>query len=294
MRCVKLDNWSQMAPPYDDYEFFMNHDEFPFEDFESGFSHINAWWCAEASVLSYSDKDKVQAEFKKTGFDQFEHIETKTVDCFVVSDGAIVFVIFRGSELRPQPGEGGFKKVIADWSTNLNFKLVEWETGGRVHSGFKNALDEIWPKLLHVLKPYKNHYIWFTGHSLGAALATLAAKRIGCASGCYCFGSPRVGDLQFRDDFNVKNFCRITHNTDVVHYLPFFEDYHHVGHEQRITKASIDHHDTDQEKLDIKGIKAALSFNDNPVPQCIYDHVPLHYSIFFWNSINNQLGYRGV
>ncbi len=36
--------------------------------------------------------------------------------------------------------------------------------------------------------------VWFTGHSLGGALATLAAGRYERAPEVYTFGAPRVGD----------------------------------------------------------------------------------------------------
>jgi len=38
---------------------------------------------------------------------------------------------------------------------------------------------------------------WFHRHSLGAALATLAARRFGHAHGLYTYGSPKVGDAAF-------------------------------------------------------------------------------------------------
>ncbi len=294
MRCVKIDNWSEMAPPYDDYEYFMNHEQYPFAEFDNGFNYVNAWWLAEASALAYSDKEKVAKELKKVGFDKLDVIETKTVDCFIAFNGFVVLVIFRGSELRPRPDGNGFKKVIADWSTNLSFKLVDWESGGQVHSGFKKALDDMWPKFLRILKQYKESSIWFTGHSLGAALATLAADRVGCTAGVYGFGSPRVGDEEYQKRFSVGNFTRIINNTDVVNYLPFFADYFHVGRGLQITDRGLAEHEDKQEKLDVKGIKGALSFNNNPVPQCIYDHIPLHYSTFFWNYINGQIGFDSV
>ena len=75
--------------------------------------------------------------------------------------------------------------------------LTESGQGGKVHRGFKHALAEVWEEkgLFEYIKSRdtSNRTIWFTGHSLGAALATLAANRYGKAQGLYTFGSPAWG-----------------------------------------------------------------------------------------------------
>jgi len=78
-----------------------------------------------------------------------------------------------------------------------------------------------------------------TGHSLGAALATLLAIDV-AASGAftspevYTFASPYVGDQQFVNAYNhyVANTWRIANQVDIVTHVPprLFFGYEHVGH----------------------------------------------------------------
>ena len=58
---------------------------------------------------------------------------------------------------RPRPGD-----VIA-------------ETAGRVHRGFKREVDDLWPRLEQALVN-NTRPLWFAGHSLGGAMATICAE----------------------------------------------------------------------------------------------------------------------
>ncbi len=92
-------------------------------------------------------------------------------------------------------------------------------------------------KKLHDEKPRP---IWITGHSLGAALATLACARLEMeeeleVQGLYTYGSPRVGDREFARAFEQAcpgRAFRFVHNNDVVTRVPAgvkLLPYKHVG-----------------------------------------------------------------
>jgi hypothetical protein len=96
-----------------------------------------------------------------------------------------------------------------------------------VHRGFQAALNEIWAVAAAKLARYRSgsgNEIFFTGHSLGAALATLAISRFAGGNGSlYTFGSPRVGNQAFADklrDHTTLGHYRLVDNCDLVTRVP--------------------------------------------------------------------------
>jgi triacylglycerol lipase len=69
-----------------------------------------------------------------------------------------------------------------------------------------------------------NCRIWLTGHSLGGALASLTAVRLGGrASGLYTFGAPRIGDAVFAarvGSLLKEASMRYVNDRDVVTHVP--------------------------------------------------------------------------
>ena len=63
-----------------------------------------------------------------------------------------------------------------------------------MHEGFRDGLLSIWPDLKKVLCRLDpaGRATWFTGHSMGAAIATLALDLAPAAGGLYSIGSPVV------------------------------------------------------------------------------------------------------
>jgi hypothetical protein len=94
----------------------------------------------------------------------------------------------------------------------------EWPQGGLVHRGFAEALDPILPDLDSALDESHGR-ILFTGHSLGAAMATLLAS-VKRPDFLYTFGSPRVGDTQFTSTLTGVSTCRFVDCCDVVTRIP--------------------------------------------------------------------------
>lgn len=140
-------------------------------------------------------------------------METKT--------GEIV-VVFRGTE----PTQ--ISDIIAD--------LKAWpsasETVGMVHDGFKDELDKIANKIMEWMPSKKDKTVICTGHSLGAAMASLFAARLSAMDNdveLYTFGSPRVGDKTWAAQFDNIKAYRFINNNDLVCRVPTDLYYEHVG-----------------------------------------------------------------
>src|SRR5207245_4725403 len=90
--------------------------------------------------------------------------------------------------------------------------------------------------------------LFFTGHSLGAALASLAAARCildpdlknSRPESLYTFGSPRVGDKAFGTALQGLFHCRLVNDKDIVTIVPpvmlvgGIAKFQHVGRMHRI------------------------------------------------------------
>ena len=110
------------------------------------------------------------------------------------------------------------------------------ETMGRVHRGFKREVDDLWPHIEKALVSNKK-ILWFTGHSLGGAMATICAGRCVLShipsnpKELHTFGSPRVGDKRFVHSCTM-DYSRWVNNNDIVTRVPpAWIGYRHSGEE---------------------------------------------------------------
>ena len=140
-----------------------------------------------------------------------------------------------------------------DWLTDANMirvkmDLTDVEDNNRplAHWGilrqFRSVENNITKYIQEELKTNKDiKNIIYTGHSLGGALATIAAQNYGhkypkLNHMCVTFGAPRCGDDDFRKKFNT--ICcfskRFVNEYDPVPSLPFSLRYSHVCPSQQI------------------------------------------------------------
>ena len=202
-----------------------------FEPQERGFSAGNMAYLAYCAQVAYCSKEKSKTELNKLGFsiegDQHFLDFSDNTQVLVIGDADKIIVVFRGTENSD------------DWRTNIKLRKVDWPVG-RVHRGFKASLDAAWPTILERIKALRtnNQAIWFTGHSLGGALATMASATLQQddahnyeIAGVYTFGQPRVGNAAFARWLNNSlngRFFRMVNNNDMVARIPRIR-YQHVG-----------------------------------------------------------------
>ena len=176
----------------------------------------NATIMASASAAAYKNLGGFQKQFDPEAvlFDK----DGTQVYCW--NDKDIACVAFRGTE----------PTQWSDIKADLKIRKVKVPTGF-VHRGFKDALDEVWEDVLKWLNEQKRESVFFTGHSLGGALATLAASRWNTiTTHLYTYGSPRVGGRKFVKSFLSSDRYRFRNNNDIVTRVPFeILGYKHVS-----------------------------------------------------------------
>jgi len=197
-----------------------------------GFSVENAKFLAAASNLVYDDfnNPNIINTIKSWGFEKnkIRFFDSHGTQAFLAVDDEKIIISFRGTE----------PDKLEDWVSDAEVRKTSGPYGD-VHRGFFKALGYVWPNIEDAIDDVrdKNQSIWITGHSLGAALATLATALIDTneqaltVSGLYTFGSPRVGSHRFAKKFNANNksVFRFVNNNDVVTRVPLSITYSHVG-----------------------------------------------------------------
>jgi triacylglycerol lipase len=189
-------------------------------------SEFNALALAHASNLAYQDEATIRFVASNCGFKKVGVHSIREVQAFVAGTDDAVVVAFRGT--RPEQ--------LLDWMTDIDALQVAFsnffqcpDVGG-THQGFTLGLLRVWDLILADVAAFqdKAQTLWITGHSLGGALAALAAAAFTFAkrmpiNGLYTYGQPRVGDIHFTGqcDNHIGNlFFRLVNNEDIVTRVP--------------------------------------------------------------------------
>ena len=233
-------------------------------------------WCAEFSRLAYADYATVlPAVLSAVGFRLIDApFDREGTQAFLAQGPDFAVLAFRGSD------------DLAAWMTNINVLPVPWRSGGKVHRGFATALDSIWPDVAADL-PRVRGPLLVTGHSLGGALAALAASHLPEAR-LYTYGAPRVGDRAFRAAMEMRPgpARRYVDDRDVVCRVPPAAfGYRHAGLPYVIDRDGnvIQRRPEDPGVTDLvtsalsRGRAGLTELTNNRLPRELSDHAPINY-----------------
>ncbi len=138
---------------------------------------------------------------------------------FVAERRKNFYLIFRGTQ------------TVEEWVGDFNIRLSPYlvQGYGRVHGGFLRTYNSIRKEIMQSLSVIgRTNRLLVAGHSLGAAMATLALPDIEASLkvkvvSVFTFGSPRVGDDAFARAYNTafgRRSFRIVNTSDIVTSVP--------------------------------------------------------------------------
>jgi len=194
-----------------------------------------------------------------------------------------IYIVFRGTE-----------QNLTDLKTDLDTGIPPFLKSKKsivIHKGFIEAFESIKTQLLDYINNEatfnSNQTIIVTGHSLGAALATIfmsqlnQTKLINNYIKLITFGSPLVGNDAFIKSIGLDNKknIRITNGIDIITVIPFsIFGYDHI--QQNPMELSWDN----KNLLLLGNLKVFATYIMTP-PQILADHTPISYKMNLINTI---------
>lgn len=255
--------------------------------FSGGRPRSDAALCAEMARLAYCrqepdftfDQARIRAVLAGVGFTDCSFFESKAkprgegIHGFLATTKDMAVLAFRGTD----------KDDRTDLGFDLKAKPEPWKNGGKVHIGFAQALAEVWDDLGPAIRAIEAK-IMFTGHSLGAGVATLCAS-LQAPAALYTFGSPRVGDTEFVATLQDVSNYRYVDCNDIVTRVPLeFMGYSHLGKPYYIDRSRQVHFDPaplfmlqDRILADEEYLLKYVGRDENVQARELADHAPANY-----------------
>lgn len=181
---------------------------------------------AELAMIAYNDEAEVARAAAEIGFPDVTFFNNRGAQAYRFRNRHNSIIACRGTE----PNEW------TDIRADVDAVAVLAETAGKVHRGFKREVDNLWP-MLETSLMNNQQPVYFTGHSLGGAMAKI------CASRCllshistnpqqlFTYGSPRVGNRSYVKFVTLDHYRFVNNNDIVTRVPPIWLGYQHSGHE---------------------------------------------------------------
>jgi len=182
-------------------------------------------------VNAIDSRGILEKVLKRADFQLLDTINIGTTQAFAckrVKEGEPPYIViaFRGTE-----------KELDDWLTDVNaVPATGLAEGIKVHKGFWEALHNgrddqgrnVLERITAICKSddAKDGELdlpcYFTGHSLGGALALLATRELATknvAGACYTYGAPRVANYEYFKNMKTPVY-RVVNSSDIVPRVP--------------------------------------------------------------------------
>ena len=286
--------WDNLFYPPPDYQYFRK----PAGDFTAR-SNLRDAWLTDAAILAYGRRGKTrmeQSELDKI-FDTAGLKATylgpwfpskEGTQGFFASNADFAILSFRGTE----------KDDPSDLRSDLEAMLrntkggFPWDSqdGVLVHEGFARALNQVWNPARDLLTAYRAAHprspVFFTGHSLGAALATLAFSRFKDEpAGLHTLGCPRTGNAAFCKLISNRDVVRVVDGNDLVTQVPPDGEFYSHPCKPFPVGAAVGKPLTVAGDLGVL-LRAGGDFLiHEPPPDTLADHSPARYGFFLWERV---------
>jgi len=176
---------------------------------------ITSWSCGDmCEKASIVGTDKVRfipegERFKVHGY--VAQVPTSTPTSSSISrdheaDDVKCMIGFRGS-VNWANWYANFHLSLRDWPLN-DLSGADWCRGCKAHYGFTEIYEELRPNVHKAIEELNCTRLVLTGHSLGAAVATIASFELRAAQNyqvdaTWTFGKPRIGNAEFVNSFEA-------------------------------------------------------------------------------------------
>ena len=200
----------------------------------SVFRWENAATLARLSKLAYRDRQEITRTLENYNLRLLGFVESEGDFAFIATDGRAIFVSFRGTNVSWD-----------DLKTDTNIMHAPFLTG-KGHRGFISSFHRLQSQIYTIIAQAPGNPLWFTGHSLGGALASVAATfyrmRERPIGGIYTFGAPRVFSPQLAEWSGrmIPATYRMVFSHDLVTNVPGYSFYRHFGEVKYLLKDCVE------------------------------------------------------
>jgi hypothetical protein len=223
-----------------------------------GFDLDTAVFLAEASSAAYANPDEIDEWAHTAGFEKSKSFDSGNVQGFWCAGQKSALLVFRGTS---NPGQ---------WLRDVRFLPATFEWG-HVHIGFRDGVAAVETSLATFDAVARSvPHVWVAGHSLGGALAVIAAARLKMKTGVsaliHTYGQPAVGLNDFSERYSVElplRLWRFVNQSDIVTRVPPGPLYRHVGTVKRVVRPGV------LESMQMEAMAAVSSADQRVVSEAV-------------------------